>query len=498
MSAHATSLSGAEGSALRAAAGFSARRRKWVFIVAALAFVMDLLDATIVNVAVPAIQHGLQASNAAIQWSLAGYTLAFAVLLVSGGRLGDVYGYRRLFLGGVAGFTMASLLCGLAWTAPVLVGARVLQGGCAALMVPQIMALMQVLYPPAQRMKVMALFGILGGVSAALGPIIGGLLIEADWFNLGWRLVFLINLPVGVASVVAGTLLLPQGRGAETVRLDWGGTLLSVLCTGSMILPLIEGPELHWPRWCLVLMACAGPLLWLGWRYMGWRSRRDNSALVEPALFKLPSLRLGLLCSLCLNGVIPGYLFMLTMTLQSGWKYSALKVSMLCLPVALGAMLSIALLSQRLLPYLGTRMISLGALVTGASLLLAGTALQDAPALQAWLLLAQFGLGLGLGLSGPPLSALALQDVPLRDAGSASGLVSAVQQVAGALGVAGAGLGFFTALEALAGSSGAAPAQARACLTVLPGLLAMLAAGLLASLRLPPLHKQSGAAMAVH
>lgn len=488
-------------SAYQAALVFSDRRRILVLIVVALAFVMDLLDTTIVNVAIPSIQSNLSASNAVIQWSLAGYTLAFSILLVSGGRLGDVYGYRRLFLSGVAGFTLASMMCGLAWSAPVLVAARLLQGAGAALMVPQVMALMQVLYLPERRVRVFAIFGILGGVSGALGPIIGGLLIKANWFDLDWRLVFFINLPVGVFSFVAGALLLPKGRGIERIKLDLAGTVLSILWLTSIVMPLIEGPALKWTTWTWLTLLSSLPLGWLTWRYMDWRTRRDGSALVNPQLLRLRTLRLGLMCSLCVHPVIPGYLLMLTLILQQGWGYSALDMSLICLPIALGAMFSISLLSQRLVPYLGPRTISLGIVVTGISLVTVGVALQSAPQSQALLALGQLGMGLGLGLSGPPLSMLTLQDAPLRDAGAASGLAIAVQQIAGALGIAGTGLMFFMVLTwvtPISGSGLQTPAQAVAYLRVLPLLLGLLAVGLFISLRLPAFRHQAARQSIAH
>ena len=185
-------------SAHATAQAFSPRRRMLAFAVVAMAFVLDLLDLTIVNVALPAIRDGLGAGAAALQWTVAGYALAFGVLLVTGGRLGDVFGYRRLFLIGVAAFTVASMLCGAAMTIGQLVAARALQGTAGALMVPQVMALMQVMYPPQERLRVFAVFGLLGGAASAMGPVAGGLLIEANLAGLGWRSVFLVNGPVGL------------------------------------------------------------------------------------------------------------------------------------------------------------------------------------------------------------------------------------------------------------------------------------------------------------
>ncbi len=488
----------AAASAHQAALGFSPRRRVLVLVVVALAFVMDLLDVTIINVAIPSIQAGLHASNAAIQWSVAGYTLAFAVLLIAGGRLGDVYGYRRLFLIGISGFMLASLGCGLAPSASVLVAARLLQGAAAALMVPQVMALMQLMYPPEKRFRVYAVFGVLGGTSAALGPVLGGLLIEADGFSLGWRLCFLINLPVGLFSLLAGWRWLPAGGGVQPMALDTAGTGLSMLWLGSLVLPLIEGPERHWPAWCVGLLLASLPLGWALWRHLLRRMARSGSALVDPALFKLPAVRLGLLCSLCLNGITPAYLLVMTFVLQMGLHYTPLQMAWLCLPIAAGAMLSISVLGRHLMAKLGTGTILLGAAVTMLSVIWMAWVLQAAAPPLAALLLGQAGFGLGLGLTGPPLSAITLQDVPLAEAGAASGLVSAAQQVSGALGVAAAGLVFFAVLPGLllSPSASGVMAQARAYLRVLPLLLGLLALGALIVCRMPPLRQ--GAAVPVH
>jgi EmrB/QacA subfamily drug resistance transporter len=430
-------------SAFAAAAGFSPRRRTAALIAVACAFVMDLLDTTIVNVAVPSIGHSLSASTAALEWVIAGYSVAFAVLLILGGRMGDSHGYRRMFLLGVALFTFTSLLCGLAPGVGVLEAGRLLQGASAALMVPQVMALVQVMYPPELRYRVYAVFGFLGGISAALGPIVGGLLIDADWFGLGWRLAFLINLPVGAASLAAGILLLPKGRGIHPVALDLKGALLSVVLLFAILLPLIEGPARGWPLWAAATLVAALPLAWLTWRYLGWRERRHGHALVPPALLMRRRVALGLLCGLCLQPIVPGYLLVMTFVLQGGQGLSASQMAYACAPIAFGAMLGISLLGPVLHRRLGAYALLPGAAAQLASVLLIGWAIGQ-PALPLWaLVLGQLAMGVGLGLVGPPLSNATLADVPLAEAGAASGLLSAVQQLAGALGVALAGLLFF-------------------------------------------------------
>jgi EmrB/QacA subfamily drug resistance transporter len=471
-------VSNAEGSAHHAAAQFSHRRRTLALIAVALAFVIDLLDTTIVNVAVPSIGTTLHASKTALEWIVAGYATAFAVLLIVGGRLGDSHGYRRMFLIGVAAFTATSVACGLAPDTLSLQVARLLQGAGAAMMVPQVMALVQVMYPPDERYKVYTVFGFLGGFSAALGPIVGGLLIDANWLGLGWRLTFLINLPIGLASLAAGVVLLPPGRGVNPVRVDLAGAGLSVLLLFALLTPLIEGPSRGWPPALVLMLMGALPLGWATWRHLGARQLRSGDALVDPALFRRRKVALGLLCTLCVNPIMPGYLLAMTFVLQTGRGISASQMAYACVPIALGAMCGITLLGPWLNRRIGVRTLLAGIAVSATGMSLAAWALHGA---LSWplLVVAQFCMGVGLGLCGPQLSNATLRDVPMSSAGVAAGLFTTVQQVAGALGVALAGLAFFRNLDL------ATPAAYHgAYLQVLPLLLGLLALGALGALSL--------------
>nr|AIA17432.1 Major Facilitator Superfamily [uncultured bacterium] len=248
-------------SAQEHAAGFTHRARTIALIIVALAFIMDLLDNTIVNIAIPSIQSNLGASYATIQWLIAGYALTFATLLITGGRMGDVYGYKKVFMAGVGGFTLASLLCGVSWNSHVLIAARLLQGAFAALMVPQVMSLMQVMFKPHERGGIMGIFGALAGVAATLGPVIGGILIHFNIAGLDWRPIFLINIPVGLFALFAGAKYLPDGKSPHPLKLDVFGTVLITAALFLLVFPLIQGRELGWPTWSFVLMALAIPIL---------------------------------------------------------------------------------------------------------------------------------------------------------------------------------------------------------------------------------------------
>src|SRR4051794_193042 len=210
---------------------------------------MDLLDGTILNVAMPSIRDDLGGSYSAIQWIIAAYALAFAVGLITGGRLGDVYGRRQMFLLGTAGFTLASGLCALAPSVHVLIGCRVLQGAAAAIMIPQGLGLIREMFPREELAAAFGIFGPVIGLSAVLGPILGGFLVHADLLGTGWRAVFLVNLPLGVAALLGASVLLPESRSAHAPRLDLVGTLLAGAAMLLLVYPLVQGRDLDWPAW---------------------------------------------------------------------------------------------------------------------------------------------------------------------------------------------------------------------------------------------------------
>lgn len=471
-----------------AAPPLTGRRRTLAFTVVAIAFVMDLLDVTIVNVALPAIGQALQASAAHAAWIVAGYALAFAVLLILGGRLGDLLGHRTMFLWGVGSFTLASLACGLAWSADALVLGRVLQGACGALMVPQVLTLMQAMYAPHERMRAFTIFGVLGGVSSALGPVVGGLLLDADVAGLGWRAVFLINLPVGLLAIALALWLLPADPPQPGTRLDLAGTAWCLVAALAWTVPLLQGPEHGWTP-ALVATLLSAPL----WTALLWRHCRRLEAggdqpLVLPSLMQDPGYRTGLLLSLLCTGITPAWLFVLTFAWQSGAGLSATQMALLCMPIAMGVMLSVTHLGKRAFTRWGPRCIALGlgiqavgvALMAAVSLGLLG---EPVAQVLAWPgLLAQGLLGLGVGFIGPPLTAVTLQSVPRAQAGGASGVVNAGRQFAAVAAIA-----LVAALVHSGGSQGHAPTTV---LLALPALgLLMLAGGLMAW-RLPRVLKQ--------
>ncbi len=434
-----------EHAAVHHASKFTAKQKKIALLIVAFAFVMDLLDSTIVNIAIPSIQANLGASFATIQWLVAGYSLTFALLLITGGRMGDVFGYKKVFLWGIGGFTIASFLSGIAPSPAFLVAARLIQGSMAALMVPQVMSIMQVMYKPEERGSVMGMFGMLGGLSASLGPIVGGLLIKANILHWDWRPIFLINLPVGIFALIAGMKYLPDGKSEHPLHIDIKGTFLIIVALSLLVFPLIEGRDLGWPTWTLAMMTASIPALGLfGW-YETRKHGRDASALIVPSLFKVRTFVSGLALNLLVQSAMIGYFLTFTLVLQIGMGYSAIRAALTGVPMAVGIGLGFAALGQKMVAKFGRLVISMGAVAYAAGLIATtwvithyvGTAhpWQFIPSL--------FVSGIGLSLIMVPIFSAALQDVDTKDAGSASGILNAIQQVGAAIGIAIIGVIFF-------------------------------------------------------
>jgi EmrB/QacA subfamily drug resistance transporter len=427
------------------ASGFTSQQRTIALVIVALAFVMDLLDTTIVNVAIPTIQANLHASYSAIQWILAGYSLTFALLLVTGGRMGDVYGYKKLFMVGVAGFTVASLLDGVSVNAGMLIGSRLLQGAFAALMVPQVMSLMQVMYKPAERGSINGLFGALGGLAASLGPLVGGLLIKWNVAGLDWRPLFLINIPVGLFALFLGIKYLPNGKSPHPLKLDTVGTAIIVVTMLLIVYPLIQGRELGWPAWSFVMLAASLPLLAL---FVWWQRRKervDGSPLVLPSLFKSRSFSAGLLLNLLFEVVMASFFLTNTLVLQIGLGFSAIHAALTGLPIAIAIAFTMALLGEKVIPKLGRMAFNISTVLMATGTILTAWIFQryglDAHSWQFIPGLALFGVGMGFGFGA--LFAAVLNGVDASHAGSASGTLNAIQQVGGAVGVAVIGVIFF-------------------------------------------------------
>ena len=418
------------------------RRQNLALITLIVAAALEIIDLTIVNVALPAIASDLSAQPEAVQWVVAGYALSFALLLMAGGRLGDSFGYRRMFLWGVAGFTLTSMSCGLAQSPEQLVGARLLQGAAGAIMSPQVLALMQVMFSPLERVSKLALFGLIGGLAAIAGPVIGGMLIEANLFGLGWRLIFLINLPIGLLALGSGWYFLPNSRSSQPAGFDMIGMILCGGAVLGLVWPLTRA-EAGWGWLEVLCLAAVPPLLTWGWRHVARRVEAKRAALFHPALLANLTFRLGLGIAVAFAAANAGFLLTFAFALQSERGETALTTGLLHMPFGLGAMGGIALLVRNLLPRFGKRVLVWGAatmmLAVAAVLSGIGALALSWPALVPILVVAGLGMGAASGCVAP----ISVAQVDRNHAGAASGLLKTAQHVGAALGIALAGSAYF-------------------------------------------------------
>ena len=406
--------------------------RRWAALPVLLAGTfMIVLDFFIVNVALPAMQTDLGASSGALEWVVAGYGLTFATLLIAAGRLGDRYGRRRMFGAGLALFTVTSAACGLAWSPGALVAARFAQGAAAALMSPQVLSIMGVVYQGEDRVRAMSVYGLSMGLAAAGGQLIGGVLIGS---GLGWRACFLINVPVGIAALAALRRSVPESRAQGDARIDVLGVVLVTLGLTDIVLPLVEGRAHGWPAWSWLLLACAPVTLTL----YALHQRRSDHPLTPPALLRIAHVRAALITQLCFWSQQAAFFLVLAIYLQPGRGLSALQAG-LVFTITAAAYLVASAKAPALTERHGLRLVVAGGLSLAAGhLALAAGADHALAALVPGLLLA----GVGMGLCITPLTATAMKVGP-ELAGSAAGVLSTVQQVGNALGVAVTGVIFF-------------------------------------------------------
>jgi len=450
-----TKQSGADAVQSAAARG----RGGWAALIIVLVGVfVTYLDLFIVNVALPAIGADLHVPTSSVSLVVAAYGLSFAVGMIIGGRLGDLHGRRRLFLIGMAGFTLASAACAFAPTITFLVGARFGQGLAGALMAPQVLAIVTTTYAGRMRERAFAGFGLAMGIAGVLGQLVGGLLINANIDGTGWRAIFLINIPVGLFTLIAGRRWITESRGPAT-GLDLPGAALLALAGSTLVLPLVLGPAHHWPAWTFICLAIC-PIVTAGFVvYERRRDRQGRAPLVAADLLRPKRFRLGVAIGLVFF-VPASFFFILAIYLQQGRGMTAMQSGLIFVAVGVGyfAAMRPAMTWVR---RLGAKVITLGALTTAAGvLLLAATAhVQDA-----WVLTPGLALvGAGIGLVLVPLAAVVLADTPPEHAGAASGVLNTAQQIGGATGIALTSLiftrwgdiasGFAITLIALAGVS---------------------------------------------
>ncbi|MFC8830973.1 MFS transporter [Streptomyces sp. NPDC057137] len=428
--------------------------KRWLGLgVILFAAFMDLLDVTIVNVAIPSIQRDIDASYAAIAWITAGYALAFAALLITGGRLGDIYGRKRMLLVGLAGFTAASVVCGIAPEPGVLIGARIVQGAAAALMIPQVLSIVHVSFPKEERGKVFGLYGGVAGLAVVLGPVIGGVFVDADFFGLAWRPIFLVNIPIGVITFIAAVAWVRESKAPDAPRLDIVGVVLATSSVLMLVYPLTQGRELGWPVWSFVMMVGSLAVLGVFIAYERRLIARGGLPLISLRLFSTRSFAGGFSVNLLYSIAYGTFFLMWTLYMQAGLGWSAMRAGLTGLPMFLGFMVTAGMAGTTLTPKLGRKVLFGGGivLIAGAlSFFFVGD--RYGADISSWQMVAPlFVFGLGMGGVVAPVVDFSLNDVPHKDAGSASGVLNTSGQLGTAIGIALVAVVF---LGAIPGQSG--------------------------------------------
>lgn len=435
-------------------------RRAWLALVVLLAgMFMALLDTSIVNVALQTIRTSLNANEATLSWVISGYALAFGLLLIPAGRFGDRFGHKGIFIVGVAVFTLASVWCGLAQSSTELVIARVVQGVGGGIYVPAVASLIQLMFPPRVRGRAFGVMGAVIGISTALGPLIGGLLIQAFGENEGWRSIFFVNAPIGVLTVIAAVLLVPGGAEGKRLSTDAVGLLLAVASMVAILVPLIEGEDQGWPLWTWLSLAGGVVLLVLFALWERHVASTDKEPLVPPHLFSHPQFTGGVLLAFVYFAAFTSIFFTISLLWQAGLGHTALESGLVSLPFSIGSIAGAAL-SDRFAQRLGRNVLSLGTGLVALGLITLWLLFSFVPTddLVNWDLLPPLLVaGFGSGLFIAPNARFIVATVDNSEAGAASGVIQTMQRIGSAIGIAVIGSVLFGQLP-----SSFAPSKAKA------------------------------------
>jgi EmrB/QacA subfamily drug resistance transporter len=458
--------------------------RRWQMLPVILtATFMALFDFFVVNVAAPSLERDLHASSSELQLVVGGYAFSYATGLITGGRLGDLFGYRRLFIGGMAGFALASLLCGLAQNPTELIVARLIQGFAGAAMVPQVLSLITNTFAPVERPRALGYFGMTVGAGSVAGQVIGGLLLQADLFHLGWRSIFLVNVPIGAVAIVLAARLLPRTRSEARPHLDMFGALTVSASLALALIPLVMGQSQGWPAWCWVSLALAGPALAAALWWERRLAQAGGDPIVDLSLFRRRSFSAGTAINAAFMCFFGSFMLGITVLLQSGLGLSPLQSGLSFTPLGVAFALT-SLAGNQLRARFGTSVIARGAMVaaTGVAALLIELWVAGPAVTVVGLVIPMTVVGIGTGMVIPSLIGVVLTGVDPHRAGAASGVLTTAQQFASATGVAILGVVFFNAL-------GSAPDLSTFTTAILPMLvfdLALLTGALVLTRLLAP------------
>lgn len=451
--------------------------RRWLALPVLLtgAF-LPILDFNVVNLALPSIRQDLGATSSEVQFVISAYAATYAVFLITGGRLGDLFGRRRLFLLGVAGFTIASILCGSAWSPGVLVAGRILQGLMATLMAPQVLASIRVLFPAAEQGRALGFYGATFGLANICGQVLGGVLVSSHPFEFAWQAIFFINVPIGLAAFIGGLLFLSDSRAPQAQKLDVGGVILLSLTLGLLVFPLIEGRETRWPTWIVAMLVAAPVALIAFLRFETRLSARGGDPLVALFLFRNSGYVIGLVMALAFY-MLSSFYLTFAVYLQGGLHKSPLEAGLATLPFAVGFFVG-SLASSHVMQRLGMRALTVGFALQvfgfGTVMLAVGKVLPES------LDIGLFAGGLGFGTVMPSVIKAVTGGIDQRYAGLASGIIISTFQIGAALGVAIIGGVFYSVL----GTRQDVDAYAHAFMLALGCNVALLALGALLSLGL--------------
>ncbi len=407
----------------------------WALVLISSGVFLSVIDIFIVNVAIPSIKAGIHGSDGDSQLFIALYLIGYAAFLITGGRMGDHFGRKKVFIIAMLLFTTASVFCGIAQTPLQLISARFIQGTGAAFMVPQGIALIQILFPEHElRAKALGIYGSIAGVASVIGMFLGGVLPDIAWIIPGWRLIFLINLPVGLMAAGLSARFLKESALIRSVKFDYAGIVILTITLMALTYPLIRGRELGWPSWSIVLLTGALLMIWIFLKHQSKKLVSGKDPLINVELFNYKDFNIGLLAVFFYYMVQESYFFVNTLLLQTGMGIGSSRTGMFFACQGVGYVVA-SLLSIHLVSIFGKKVLQVGIVIMIIALALHVIVLENRPVNQLVLMAVLFSYGLGCGSVLPSLLTITLRNIPARFAGAASGTYSTVQQTAIAIGV---------------------------------------------------------------